>query len=36
VLGDRVQLQQVLMSLMINGIDEMKALDGANSCVRER
>jgi hypothetical protein len=31
VLGDRVQLQQVLMSLMINGIDAIKAVDGANS-----
>jgi PAS domain S-box-containing protein len=28
VMGDRVQLQQVMMNLMINGIDAMKALDG--------
>jgi C4-dicarboxylate-specific signal transduction histidine kinase len=28
VLGDRVQLQQVLMNLMINGIEAMKAVDG--------
>jgi len=28
IAGDRVQLQQVLMNLMINGIDAMKAVDG--------
>jgi NO-binding membrane sensor protein with MHYT domain/nitrogen-specific signal transduction histidine kinase len=28
VLGDRVQLQQVMMNLMINGIDAMKEVDG--------
>jgi len=29
VMGDRVQLQQVLMNLMINGIEAMKDVDGA-------
>ena len=28
VMADRVQLQQVLMNLMINGIDAMKDVDG--------
>jgi len=28
VVGDRVQLQQVLMNLMINGIDSLKEIDG--------
>jgi PAS domain S-box-containing protein len=29
IVADRVQLQQVLMNLMINGIDAMKAVDGS-------
>jgi PAS domain S-box-containing protein len=28
IMGDRVQLQQVLMNLMINGIEAMKAVEG--------
>jgi signal transduction histidine kinase len=28
IMGDRVQLQQVLMNLMINGIEAMKDADG--------
>jgi C4-dicarboxylate-specific signal transduction histidine kinase len=28
VMGDRVQLQQVMMNLMVNGIDAMKAVEG--------
>src|SRR5712664_1354898 len=30
VMGDRVQLQQVLMNLMINGIEAMKEVDGTH------
>ena len=33
VVGDRVQLQQVLMNLMINGIDALKDVDGARELV---
>jgi PAS domain S-box-containing protein len=33
VTGDRVQLQQVMMNLMVNGIDAMKAVDGTRELV---
>ena len=33
VVGDRVQLQQVLMNLMINGIDAMRVVDGTRELV---
>jgi C4-dicarboxylate-specific signal transduction histidine kinase len=33
VMGDRVQLQQVMMNLMVNGIDAMKAVDGTRELV---
>jgi PAS domain S-box-containing protein len=33
VLGDRVQLQQVLMNLMINSIDAMKEIDGTRELI---
>jgi PAS domain S-box-containing protein len=33
VMGDRVQLQQVLMNLMINGIDAMKDADGTRELI---
>jgi signal transduction histidine kinase len=35
VTADRVQLQQVLMNLMINGIDAMKEVDGARELTIE-
>jgi signal transduction histidine kinase len=33
VMGDRVQLQQVLMNLMINGIEAMREVDGTRELV---
>jgi PAS domain S-box-containing protein len=33
VIGDRVQLQQVMMNLIINGIDAMKDVDGMHELV---
>jgi C4-dicarboxylate-specific signal transduction histidine kinase len=33
IIGDRVQLQQLLMNLMINGIEAMKNTDGARELV---
>jgi PAS domain S-box-containing protein len=35
VMGDRVQLQQVLMNLMMNGIEAMKDMDGARELAIE-
>jgi signal transduction histidine kinase len=32
-MADRVQLQQVLMNLMINGIDAMKSVDGTRELI---
>ena len=34
-MGDRVQLQQVLMNLMINGIEAMKDVDGTRELAIE-
>src|ERR1700693_322081 len=33
IMGDRVQLQQVLMNLIVNSIDEMKEADGTRNLV---
>src|SRR5260370_15664114 len=33
VMADRVQLQQVLMNLMMNGIDAMKDVDGTRELI---
>jgi signal transduction histidine kinase len=33
IVGDRVQLQQVLMNLMVNGIDAMKDVSGARELI---
>ena len=33
VMGDRVQLQQVLMNLMLNGVEAMKEVDGPRQLV---
>jgi C4-dicarboxylate-specific signal transduction histidine kinase len=35
ILGDRIQLQQVMMNLMMNGIDAMKAVDGGRDLTIE-
>jgi signal transduction histidine kinase len=35
VMGDRVQLQQVLMNLMMNSIDAMKVVDGTRDLTIE-